>query len=368
MATALYIHIPFCRQKCRYCSFVSAPLDERVPFVVQALAHEMYRYPAGTEIDTVFFGGGTPSALPDGSLPFLLKKVRAHFAVSPSCEITAEANPESIRRSLLDAWAEAGINRISLGVQSSSEHFLRMLGRLHTFEQAQQAIKAVYRAGFRRMNADLMYALPGQSTEDFEKDMHAVLDLGITHLSCYALSIEPGTPLHEMALSPQDDDIAAEQWEAAGRICAAYGLSRYEISNYAAPGEQCRHNLHYWRNEPYIGIGPAAHGARIIDGCWTRTANTSDINAYLCGNAPVQTEMITPEEERFESIMLETRTTQGLRLQPFAERYGISFSAVYASAIEKTVGEGLARLSDTHYSLTERGMLLQNRVLLQFLE
>ncbi|MBQ9989056.1 MAG: radical SAM family heme chaperone HemW [Clostridia bacterium] len=372
MNTALYIHIPFCRQKCSYCSFVSAPLDKRAPAVIAALKQEMCLYPKNTKIDTVFFGGGTPSVLENNALPQLLAAARERFILSENSEITAEANPESVTPALLAAWRAAGINRLSFGVQSANDENLRLLGRLHTFVEAKKAIRYAREAGFEHINADLIYNLPGQSTAAFEADLHALLALGIDHLSCYALSIEEGTPLAEMPLPIQDEDIAVEQWMSAGRICAQYGLHRYEVSNYAKPGAQCRHNLHYWHNDPYFGLGPAAHGARRANGCWLRTANVPDINAYLqavFGEGTLsQSTQIGREEEQFESIMLETRTTEGLRLAAFEARYGVRFTERYKTAIDCACAQGLATLSNTHFALTERGLLLQNRVLLSFMD
>lgn len=380
----LYVHIPFCLQKCAYCSFVSRPVDanftDAVRSYMDALIGEMRLRQhawATTAFDSVFIGGGTPSILPEQAVGEILAALRAHFAICDGAEITCEANPESFTPEKAFLWRDAGVNRLSFGVQAAQDDLLRLLGRPHTFEGALCALDYARAVGFDSINADLICGLPGQTALQWEQSVRALLDAGLSHLSCYMLQLEEGTPLHARVqageLPPIDDEATADMWERTPSLTAPYGFARYEVSNYALRGAQCRHNLHYWHNDAYLGLGVAAHSAwRGETGGWYRSANTEDVQAYIgavaAGERPVQQrERIPRTEEMFECVMLATRTMAGLSLQAFYARFGVAFTRAFPSAVQRAVDSGLAVLTDRAFALNERGLLVQNAVLQWFL-
>ena len=258
-AYALYLHIPFCRQRCSYCDFNTyTTLSDLQAEYVAALAAEIRQVgaaaPAGRPaVHPIFFGGGTPSLLTPAQLATILGAAHEAFAVDPAAEITLEANPGTVDTAYLAAIRALGVNRLSFGVQSALPGELALLGREHDFAAAVAAVAAARAAGFDNLNLDLIYGLPGQSVADWQRTLDAVLPLNIEHISLYCLTIEPGTPmqrwLHNGTIIPPDADTAADQYEVAGRALAAAGFGHYEISNWARPGRECRHNLVYWRNE-----------------------------------------------------------------------------------------------------------------------
>ncbi len=273
-AHALYLHIPFCRHRCSYCDFNTYTTvgELQAPYVA-ALIEEIRRVgaaaPVRPAVPTVFFGGGTPSLLAPEEVAAILDAAREAFDLSPGAEITLEANPETVDVDRLAGFRAAGVNRISYGVQSADAGELALLGREHDFATAVAAVKAAREAGFDNLNLDLIYGLPGQSVGDWQRTLDAVLATAatmpvVTHISLYCLTIEPGTPmqrwLHNGTIMAPDPDTAADQYEAACRAMAGAGFDHYEISNWARPGRECRHNLVYWRNEPYLGLGAGAHG------------------------------------------------------------------------------------------------------------
>jgi oxygen-independent coproporphyrinogen-3 oxidase len=275
---ALYLHIPFCRRRCSYCDFNTyTTLGGLQEAYTAALAREIRQVgalarAAGDDAPgahTIFFGGGTPSLLSPRQVETILTAAREAFAVAPEAEITMEANPGTVDEAYLSAVRALGVNRLSYGVQSALPGELALLGREHDFDQAVAAVGLARAAGFDNLNLDLIYGLPGQSVADWRRTLAAVLPLagvtsGVTHISLYCLTIEPGTPmhrwLHDGTIRPPDPDVAADQYELAGHELARAGFGHYEISNWALPGRECRHNLVYWRNEPYLGLGAGAHG------------------------------------------------------------------------------------------------------------
>lgn len=375
----IYVHIPFCFAKCAYCSFVSVPEDGRMQAYVDALCTEIQREaPAwrGVQVQSIFFGGGTPSVLPPPAIVRLMQVIDDAYDLAEGAEITCEANPESFDAARASAWAQAGVNRISFGVQALQPELLKMLGRPHTFADFEKAAQAARRAGITNLNGDLIYALPGQGMAQWIDSLQAVVDTGVAHVSCYALQIEEGTPLFTRVekgeLTPCDDDTAADMWDAAALVLAQSGLMRYEISNYARPGRESRHNRQYWRNGAYAGFGVAAHGAQYRGGQWMRMANTESIDGYIAavrrGESPRAWErVIGKEEEMFETVMLQTRTTEGVDKAAFEQRFGVTFDAVYPQAIARTVKLEMADNDAAHFVLNDCGMALQNSILQWFL-
>ena len=282
----LYIHIPFCRQKCAYCDFYSLPHSEEKmdAYTAALLRHieEVAPRTAAHRVDTVYFGGGTPSYLGSERLTKLLRTIRKRCPVTRDAEITLEANPDSACDvKALRALRRAGFNRISLGVQSADDELLRAIGRIHTFAQVQQAVAAVRKAGFKNLSMDLIYGLPGQTMQQWEDTLSSVIALAPEHISCYGLKLEPGTPLYDRRLEESfpDDDAQADMYLYTVTALAQNGYEQYEISNFAKPGYESRHNLKYWRMQEYAGFGPGAHS----DFGGVRYAYVRDLDAYING-------------------------------------------------------------------------------------
>jgi oxygen-independent coproporphyrinogen-3 oxidase len=264
---SLYLHIPFCERRCEYCDFVSLPGRDREAEYIEALRAEVRGVAARLgrlELDTVFVGGGTPSFVDPDRLGGLLDEVRAGFALAPGCEVTLEANPSSTSEARASAWLEAGFNRVSLGIQSLEPDILTFLGRVHDRERALAAVGEVRRAGFSRISCDLIYAVPGLDDARWRSTLERVAALGPGHVSAYELTVEAGTPLHASVRRGEkpavDPEAALRQHRIAVSVLGAVGLQQYEVSNYAQAGEECRHNLVYWRRGHYLGVGLGAHG------------------------------------------------------------------------------------------------------------
>ena len=355
---ALYIHIPFCARKCAYCDFTSYPgKTDRIPDYLDQLAAEMrdavQRF-GPMAADTVFLGGGTPSLLSGGQMRRLMSDVRRFFAVEPGSEITVEANPGTVDVEKLAAYRAAGVNRLSLGVQSFDDGLLRTLGRIHTAAEAQEAVRLAAAAGFTNLSLDLMYALPGQTAAQWLATLKTALTLPVRHISCYSLIVEDGTPMKALveaqpALLPDEETAVAMQHDAA-RLLADRGFMRYEISNYALPGFESRHNLVYWRRGDYLGLGCAAHS--LMNG--TRFANTASLEAYLSGQRAQGEDILTPRDVYEETVMLGLRT-----------REGVEASLLPREKLARLTAAGLMRVAEGRARVTEAGADVLNAVILE---
>ncbi len=376
--SGMYLHIPFCIAKCHYCSFASVPVrsqkDRRIEHYIDLLLSELDEgVPdwSGERFDSLFLGGGTPSVLPIPHVSRLIKKALECYQFEPDSEITVECNPESFTPQKAYDFQKAGVTRLSFGIQSADDEELRMLGRPHTWADAQNAVDYARMAGFSNINADLIYALPGQKPHGFLQSVRKVLDLGVEHLSCYALTLEVGTKLHEditLGRLPNiDDDAAADMFESLETLAKEYGLFRYEISNYAKAGHESRHNLHYWHQDSYAGFGVAAHGAMHKGKEVLRVANGDDLEAYLKNGPVKRIEKVSGQDAMFEYVMLGTRLVQGLVLSDFYNRFGTRFEDVYKAATDKAVSLGLAELTPSRFRFSSRGMLVQNSLLQLFM-
>jgi oxygen-independent coproporphyrinogen-3 oxidase len=371
---ALYIHVPFCRRKCSYCSFVSYAYREAdIPSYLQALQKELARRAGGELVRSVYFGGGTPSLLTVQQLGDLIATIGSIFRVNRAAEISIEANPGTVNREYLAAIRELGVNRLSLGVQSLQDSELERLGRIHTADEAREAIRQARDAGFDNLNIDLIYGLPGQTLSDWRRTLDEAIVMRPEHLSLYALTLEEDTPMREAieaaSLPGLDPDAAADQYELAGELLAANGYGHYEISNWATAGRECRHNLTYWRNLPYIGAGVAAHSC--CDG--HRLANTGSLDEYLAGfsgeswPAPEMDEEISPELALAETVILGLRLCEGIDPDDIYRRSEVDITARYRRPIEAMVGAGLLEQPGGRLRLTPRGRLLSNEVFWRFL-
>jgi len=323
----LYVHIPFCRSKCAYCDFASwAGQDDLMPAYVDAVLGEAMRRARETGspvIDTVYIGGGTPSILPPHLLERLIGGLKMMFPFAHDVEFSSEANPGTLTPVWLETAVSCGINRISMGVQAMQPELLRTLGRIHTWEQAAVSAELIRQAGITNFSADLMFGLPGQTREQWRDSLEAVLSLGVQHMSCYGLIPEEGTLMNERLekgeLRLPDEELERMMYDDAIELLASHGLAQYEISNFAVPGKECRHNIGYWQQVPYIGLGAsAASMLRTDDGFFSvRSTNPRTIRNYIRMVDEQawdlrETEHISYADARFETIMLALRMNKGV--------------------------------------------------------
>lgn len=364
----LYLHIPFCKSKCAYCDFYSlANSETRMDAYADALTHDLCATApraAHYTVETIYFGGGTPTYLGSARLAHLLQTVRTHYALADDAEITLEANPDSADGDTLRVLRAAGFNRLSLGMQSADNATLRDIGRVHTHAQTVQAVCAARKAGFDNVSLDLIYGLPNQTQTLWRESLLAALALAPEHLSCYGLKVEENTPLARRtdAHLPDDDAQAAMYLETAA-LLATHSYEQYEISNFSRPGFASRHNLRYWQMKEYLGFGPGAHS----DFGGERFARARSLEAYLRGEATFS-ERSTPSahERTEEQVMLSLRTVQGLSFSAL-ERRGLD-TAVLRPFLQRCVNEGMVRMTQGGFTLTPRGFLVSNAVIVQVME
>jgi len=362
---SLYLHIPFCVRKCAYCDFPShAGREKDIPAYVDALKGEILdaagKWP-GRRVETVFFGGGTPSILTGEQMKTLMDAIFSSFEVAPDAEISMEANPGTLTPENLAAYRASGINRLSIGVQAMNDRLLQNIGRIHTRGEAAEAVMMAKAAGFENINMDLMYGLPGQSMDDFIGTLRQAAELDVPHLSMYSLIVEEGTPLHRRVSEgeeiPGDEETLAMQ-HAAARFLSGFGLERYEISNYARPGFECRHNLTYWRRGEYLGLGCAAHSLMEE----VRFSNTLSLTEYLSGVREADRQTLGDTDRLEETVMLSLRMREGMDLALYRALCGRDFGRKNA-VIGRMEREGLAVCTNARLTLTERGMDVLNAVI-----
>lgn len=370
LTPSLYIHIPFCQSRCAYCDFYSTTLGRDVMLrYAHALEHEMLlrKEEAGTEavstrVHSLYIGGGTPSLLPTNVLTSIIAAVGRHFIIPSTAEVTVEANPDDVTQQWLEAVASTPVNRISMGVQTFRDHLLRLIGRRHTAQQAIRAVKLCREAGIGNVSIDLIYGLPGQTLEDWQADVDQALGLGVTHLSAYALSYEEGTRLSDMLcrglIQEADEELSRQMYDLLIDATARAGFMHYEISNFALPGFQSRHNSSYWQGRPYLGFGAGAHS---YDGHRIRRANLSDVKAYTAAthDVPHQTETLTDDECYDEFIMTRLRTADGISLDeltPDDRRYCLDMAAPHLT-------RGNLNIQHAHLCLTRQGIFTSNDII-----
>lgn len=374
----LYIHVPFCLKKCNYCDFVSFPYNEETAQgYVEGILQEMdiwsnFHMPDDLQVTTVFVGGGTPTCLSAGDLEKILLNSTKKFNIAPNAEITIEANPGTIETEKLRMLKMAGVNRLSLGIQSCGEDELSLLGRLHSFEEAEKSFYMATEAGFQNINVDLIFGIPGQTTEKWLKCLEEVLSLDPAHVSAYGLQIEQDTPLYRSVqrdhICPCGEEEELEMFTETIYLLKSHGYEHYEISNYARPYKKCRHNLNYWNNGEYIGLGPAAHSH--MGGI--RFSNQEDLGAYLKAlsslSLPVKMrEIIDRETEMAETIFLGLRLLDGLNLESFFKRFGVSLEEVCSSQLARLLDAKLVVIENNYLKLTEIGLPVANIVFTEFM-
>jgi len=372
----IYIHIPFCKSKCEYCDFysVAGPCKKRaVEDYVQAIALHMKEtspYASSHEVDSVYFGGGTPSYFGDDGLKRILTELDRWFILRKDAEITLEANPDSVSFRSLDRLRRAGFNRISIGVQSSFDSQLKALGRPHNFKMAREAVQAARAAGFDNLSVDLMYGLPNQSRDQWALCLQDILRLKPDHISAYGLKVEPRTPLYtyQDCVNLPDDDMQADMYLYAVDTLESYGYTQYEISNFCKKDKECRHNLKYWLGGEYIGFGPAAAS----DFGGRRYTYIRDLHGYMDGpfnEKPLLDECDTvPIRERAgEYIMLRMRTTVGIEAREYERQFKMDFAPL-EELLRRLEAQGYAKKVRGRWILTPNGFLLSNTIIVMLQE
>ncbi|NLF17873.1 MAG: radical SAM family heme chaperone HemW [Lentisphaerae bacterium] len=360
-ATRLYIHVPFCRAKCAYCAFYSevAPAPAQVSGYLEALERELSAQSVlAADLESVFVGGGTPSMLGPAGLARLMGAVRASFRIKADAEVTVEANPDRVDAALAEALAAAGVNRVSLGLQSFQPELLRTLGRCVDAGAAASAAAALRAVGIARLSADLIFQIPGQSLSAWVPDLREALGLGLGHLSTYALTLEEGTALSaRLGAAGVDDSLFEAMWSAAEAEACRHGLRRYEISNFAAAGEECRHNLGIWLGDAYLGCGPAASS---FDG-GRRWTNVADLAAWMAGREPEPDEL--PARSRAaEMLAFGLRTVEGWDLSRFRALTGLQPEDLCGEAIGELVAAGLLEVVGGRLRTTPAGLLVHDAI------
>lgn len=393
----LYIHIPFCLRKCSYCDFVSYRISSYdTARYCSAVVREMQLVLGssrrisvaddgllsqasieGLRPTTVYIGGGTPTVLPVEQLGALItsiwRVVVPHQDYSEcDIEFTVEANPETLSEEYLSELRRLGVNRLSIGLQSTMDKYLSMLGRPHSFDEFVKSYRLAVQSGFHNISVDLIYGLPGQTLEEWREDLSRVVELTPSHISCYALTLSDGTALSEevrsFRLPEPQEDLVADMYHDTVSVLTESGYCHYEISNFAAPGMECKHNMNYWLNGYYVGLGVAAHAH--LRG--VRYANTAEVERYINRVEagvfmPEHVEAVSPARELSDSFILGLRTARGVNLKELAERFGEAPVAELAGRLERFVDIGLVESSEGQIRLTEQGMILSNEIMAEVL-
>lgn len=401
----LYVHIPFCVKKCAYCDFLSGPAGEEektayTDALLREIEHvkEAYR---GYRVSTVFLGGGTPSVLTGEDTARIFHALREGFDIQENAEITMEANPGTVTKEKTALWKKSGINRLSIGLQSADDRELKMLGRIHTYQEFLDTWKTVRRAGFKNINIDLISAIPGQTVQSWERTLCTAAELGPEHLSAYSLIIEEGTPFYDRYAAARnaqdsmmgkewmplpDEDTEREIYRMTEHILKEYGYHRYEISNYAKEGYECRHNLGYWERKEYLGLGLGASSLvrehrfhntadmetymRIFGGnalVPSETASVEAGKANPAGKAAEEIEIMTEKEQMEEFMFLGLRKTEGISCRKFRENFGKPIEEVYGGQIRRFLSLELMKKEGDRLCLTERGFDVSNAVSAEFM-
>lgn len=368
-----------------YCDFCSAAeTPETVSAYCDALKKEIRlmakKFPE-VKVSTVFLGGGTPSLVPPEVMAGVLDELHDSFELLPDAEFTSEANPGTLTGEWLEMAVKRGLNRLSLGVQAAQGHLLRGIGRIHTVKEAQEAVRLARSCGIRNLNLDAMFGLPGQTERDYLDTLEAFRDWGADHISAYSLILEEGTPLYRLVnagqvVLPEEDEVAT-MYEHGIEWLEQAGYRRYEVSNFAKAGFECRHNIGYWQGEWYLGLGVAAHSMLPTNqpgACCQRRGNAADVQAYISAlqsgqEAPTDgVDLIAPEEAMFETMMLGLRTTFGVEEKRFEKQHGVSLRKRYGEQLDSLVQDGLGQWSDGRFALTPRGIEIQNDVLMRLMD
>jgi oxygen-independent coproporphyrinogen-3 oxidase len=370
----IYVHIPFCVKKCGYCDFYSVKWDEESEDkYIHSAINEIESYSELSNkyvVDSIYMGGGTPSIINPKNLEKIISTIRNIFTIEENSEISMEANPNSLSENL-KTYREIGINRLSIGIQSLNDNILKRIGRIHNSKEALQAIDRAIGFGFENINADVMFNIPGQTVDDINDTISKLVTKEIKHISFYSLKLEEGTPMYllkkDKKIIMPEEDLERKMYYAGRNIMEKHGLMQYEISNFAMKGYECRHNLKYWKQEEYIGIGPSAHS--FLGN--VRFSNPSELTEYISSGESGVFERNTLEEMDvndiiFEYIMLRLRLTEGLKFADFKNKFSIDFKEAYKEQIKHLTENNLIELDGDVIRLSKRGMDLSNYVFSQF--
>lgn len=373
MARHIYVHIPFCEAKCLYCSFFSCVKHDMVEGFFEAAHKELAGLEVkpdvnGDEVDTVYFGGGTPSSVDSKYVCDLLQEVLVKFGINPKVsEVTIEVNPHSLTLAKAKAYKEAGFNRVSMGVQSLTDSVLKTLGRLHDASLAKEAISILKGAGFTNISCDLMLGIPGQTYDNLISDAAYLVEQGINHVSMYSLSIEEGTPFEKMYPHLDevvDEDLERKMYHGLRDFLGEHGIKAYEISNCAKEGCESKHNTSYWEGMEYHAIGAGSHG--YIEG--VRFGHPDDIDSYINNPSNVQVEeTLTLSEKIHEYAMLRLRMTRGISRREFKTRFGLDFDDVFGATVNSLIKDGYLISEEDMVTLTDKGLDYANIVFEEFI-
>ena len=367
----LYVHIPFCVRKCQYCDFLSGPSDEETKDrYIEALLKEIRaaEHTENYEIVSVFIGGGTPSALKAEAIASIMRTLQEKFFFCEDAEVTIEANPGTVDLEKLTIYRNVGINRLSLGLQSTDAEELKLLGRIHSYEEFLKSYEWAREAGFSNINIDLMFAIPGQTGEAWRQHLYQVAELNPEHISAYSLIIEEGTPFAEQNLDLPDEDTEYQMYEDTAEILERYGYRQYEISNYAKQGYMCRHNAGYWQRLEYLGFGLGA--SSLYGGM--RFSNTHQMQEYLTDSRkPEQIRkdvtVLSRNEQIEEFMFLGLRMTEGISEKNFEENFNVRLMDIYGDILQKYEETGFMEHIETKWRLTRKGIHVSNHILADFL-
>ncbi|WP_195945499.1 radical SAM family heme chaperone HemW [Paraclostridium bifermentans] len=372
----LYIHVPFCAQKCYYCDFNSYKINsnQKKEYLIN-IEREMKFYKEEFKdkcFDTVFFGGGTPSILTVSELKELVNNINENFNIKDDAEITIECNPGTINREKLEAMKKMGINRLSIGLQATQNYHLKSIGRIHTYEEFEKNYYDALNIGFENINIDLMYALPNQKTQEWKDTLDKIIKLNPSHISAYSLILEEGTKLYDMYQNKEfellDEDTDINMYNYTIDTLKRHGYNQYEISNYSKENLECKHNIIYWKCDNYLGLGPGASGF-IGD---TRYSNIEDICEYnkciMQNIRPVSEEIeLTKKDKIEEFIFMGLRMNEGINIDVFKERFDTDFYDIYQEVMDKLIKRELVRFDGKNISLTQKGREISNSVFIEFL-
>jgi oxygen-independent coproporphyrinogen-3 oxidase len=364
----IYLHIPFCKKACNYCNFHFSTSVKKMPEMVDAILKEIdLRRSYITEtVETIYFGGGTPSLLPPAAIGQILEKLNLVFGIASNSEITLEANPDDISMEPLNGWRSAGINRLSIGVQSFFEKDLAWMNRAHNAGQAAASIEAALQYGFPNITIDLIYGSPGLSDENWLSNIERALQYQIPHISCYALTVEPKTALAKMIAVDQventDPDLQARQFLFLVNRLKQAGYEHYEISNFALPGFRSRHNSSYWQGKPYLGLGPSAHSFDGKSRQWNIANNAIYLQTIGSGNIPAESETLTETQQVNEYLMTSLRTIEGISIEKIKTSWGNGKAALLETAISKHQQRGYVLNNDGRIVLTDEGKFLADGI------
>ncbi len=364
MFESLYIHVPFCHGKCDYCAFYSEPkaTPEEIGAYAEKLCEELREHSVEcAELSSIFIGGGTPSVLPPQEWRMLFDEIHRDFKFSADCEWTCEANPDSLSPELIELWAANGVNRISLGIQAFQDELRERIGRRGSIARLEELVNTIVCNGIQRYNFDLIFNIPGQSIQQWRESLEMAMALNPEHISAYALTVEEGTRL--AAKHPaMNDDSFLEFWDETDAVLAKHGLHRYEISNFARPGRECRHNLNIWHGMTYIGCGPAATS---FDGT-DRWTNVPSLASWLAGTVP-EYDRIPPESRAAEILAFGMRTVNGWQWDEFASRTGFDAMELRGAQLRKLEKIGLLELNGNGAKPTYRGLLFNDDIAMDLL-